>query len=251
MPPKVQQVKQIVDSEVDKDLLGTKASRWNDSVALPRSNRPEDMGGDFNKDLAISHRNFLIRHGFKDETITRSDPQTTYAGCDTRDVYYHGWDVSYETTPPRDKERQYQIERAFLLDKTARNAERIISNCEGVEKTVYGVQISQYTTPEEISNKINQKLRKEKDEEQELWEKLLAKAKHELPGASTNKLHARVYKQICDIKHGKKEEKDPEMTFKPNLTMSKLSKAPTPVKPKRGFRPVKTSTTQNNSGGKS
>jgi hypothetical protein len=46
-------------------------------------------------------------------------------------------------------------------------------------------------------------------------------------------LHARVYKQIQDIKHGKKEEKDPEMTFKPNLTMSKLSKAPTPQKPKR------------------
>ena len=97
----------------------------------------------------------MIRHGFKDATITRSDPQTTYAGCDTRDVYYHGWDVSHETTPPRDKERQYQIERAFLLDKTARNADRIINNCTGVEKTCYGVQINQYTKPEQISTKIN------------------------------------------------------------------------------------------------
>lgn len=40
-----------------------------------------------------------------DETYTRTDPQTTYAGVDTRDVYYHGWDVTVETTPPRDKER--------------------------------------------------------------------------------------------------------------------------------------------------
>lgn len=105
MGPNVQSVKRVVQDEIDKDLLGTKASKWNGSVLLPSSNRPEDMGGNFNKDLEIPHQNFLIRHGFKDETYTRSDPQTTYAGCDTRDVYYHGWDVSHETTPPRDKER--------------------------------------------------------------------------------------------------------------------------------------------------
>ena len=174
----------MVQDEIDRDLLGTKASKWNGSVSLPTSNRPEDMGGNFSKDLQHSHQNFLIRHGFKDATITRSDPQTTYAGCDTRDVYYHGWDVSYETTPPRDKERQYQIERAFLLDKTARNADRIINNCAGVEKTCYGVQINKYTKPELISKKINEKLRDEKDHEQELWVKLLAIAKHEDPGAS-------------------------------------------------------------------
>jgi hypothetical protein len=74
-----------------------------------------------------------------------------------------------------------------------------------------------------------------------MWAKLLAIAQFEDPGASQNKLHAKVYKQICDIKHGKKEEKDPEMTFKPNLTMSKLSKAPSPVKPvRRGFRGTST-----------
>lgn len=39
------------------------------------------------------------------------------------------------------------------------------------------------------------------------------------------------------MKHGKKEEHDPELTFKPNITMSQLSKEPAPVKPKkRGFR---------------
>jgi len=47
----------------------------------------------------------LISKGFADEKITRPDPQITYGGCDTREVYYHGWDVSIEKTPPRDKER--------------------------------------------------------------------------------------------------------------------------------------------------
>jgi hypothetical protein len=55
MPPKVQQVKHVVQDEIDKDLLGMKNSRWNGSVSLPTSNRPEDMGGSFNKDLMISH----------------------------------------------------------------------------------------------------------------------------------------------------------------------------------------------------
>jgi hypothetical protein len=73
----------------------------------------------------------MIKKGFADEKITRADPQTTYGGCDTRDVYYHGWDHSVETTPPRDKERQYQIERAFLLDKTSRAADDHIFRATG------------------------------------------------------------------------------------------------------------------------
>ena len=84
----------------------------------------------------------MIKKGFLDEKFTQSDPQTTYAGCDTRDVYYHGWDVSFETTPPRDKERQYQIERAYLMDKTSRAAERLIKKTEGVPKTTYSINTS-------------------------------------------------------------------------------------------------------------
>jgi hypothetical protein len=83
-----------------------------------------------------------------------------------------------------------------LLDKTARNAERLINNATGIEKTCYGVQINKYTRPEEISKKINAKIRTEKDQEQDLWVELLAVAKFDDPGASENKLHAKVYKQI-------------------------------------------------------
>ena len=41
-----------------------------------------------------------------------------------------------------------------------------------------------------------------------------------MPGASDERLRSIVYKQIEDIKHGKKEEPDPELTFKPDVTRS-------------------------------
>ena len=133
----------IVKDEIDKDRLGLKPARWNESVAIPDriGNSADGTIKTDIRDMDQSQKTFMIRQGFLDEKITRSDPQTTYAGCDTRDVYYHGWDVSHETTPPRDKERQYQIERAFLLDKTARMADRLIKtqNSTGKEKMSYGI----------------------------------------------------------------------------------------------------------------
>jgi hypothetical protein len=102
-------------NDIDQDILGTKPSRWNGSVSQPKN--LQDKTG-----VSDNHMKFLIRTGFMDEKITRSDPQTTYAGTDTRDVYYHGWDISNECTPPRDKERQYQMERTFLMNKTSRVA---------------------------------------------------------------------------------------------------------------------------------
>lgn len=162
----------------------------------------------------------MIKQGFADETYSKPKPQTTYGGCDTRDVYYHGWDVSYETTPPRDKERQYQIERAFLLDKTSRTAGNMLVNAEGKERTVYGIQTNSHIKPMEISMAINEKLRAEKDDEVALWKDLLEKARYTMPAASDQKLRALVYKQIQDIKHGKVEVISPEETFKPDCTKS-------------------------------
>ena len=123
------------------------------------------------------------------------------------------------------------------MDKTSRVAERMIKKAEGVDKTTYGIQTSQYIRPEKIAIEINQKLRKEKEEEVSLWKTLLEKARFDMPGASDARLSAIVYKQIEDIKHGKKEEPDPELTFKPDISISVQSKPPAPEKPKRrGFR---------------
>jgi len=125
----------------------------------------------------------LIRKGFQDETITRSDPQTTYAGIDTRDVYYHGWDVSIETTPPRDKERQYQMERTFLMNKTVRTAENMTKR-QSSQTVRYGVKCEKYRNPESISKGVMQMQREAKDQDQALWDELLVKARYEMPSAS-------------------------------------------------------------------
>ena len=54
-----------------------------------------------------------------------------------------------------------------------------------------------------------------------------------MPGASNERLNAIVHRKIQDIKHGKKEEPDPELTFAPNITASTFSKGPAPEKPKK------------------
>ena len=124
-----------------------------------------------------------------------------------------------------------------MLDKTARAADNIIHNYTGKEKTIYGIKTKKYIRPEEISTRINEKLRNVKDDEVKLWYTLLEKEKHAMPGASEEKLKASVYKKIQEIKHGKKEEHDPELTFKPDISNSVFSKPPAPVKPrKRGYK---------------
>ena len=148
-------------------------------------------------------------------------------------MYYHGWDVSYEKTPPRDKERQYQIERAFLLDKTSRAADNILAAADGKGRTVYGIKTNTHIKPMEISMAINEKLRNEKEDEQVLWKELLEKARYDMPAASEQKHRALVYKQIQNIKHGKVEAPDPELTFKPDCSRSHKSKAPAPAKPEK------------------
>jgi hypothetical protein len=105
MFPKAQKIRDIVIKEVDRDILGTNKIKWNDSSLLPQKVDLK-IGESFDK-LNEDRRKLLIKTGFCDEQITLTKPQTTYGGCDTRDIYYHGWDVSVEKTPPRDKERQY------------------------------------------------------------------------------------------------------------------------------------------------
>lgn len=227
--PKARVVREIVKDEIDRDFIGAKPAKWTGSVSLPSTYK---IGEDL-QNLQDKHKKFMIKQGFADETFTKPRPQVTYGGCDTRDVYYHGWDVSNETTPPRDKERQYQIERAFLLDKTSRVADNILTNIDGKERTVYGIRTDTHMRPMDITVCVNEKLRSEKDDEQVLWKELLEKARYDMPAASDQKLRALVYKQIQNIKHGKVEEVDPELTFKPNCTRSQKSKPPAPAKPEK------------------
>ena len=58
----------------------------------------------------------------------------------------------------------------------------------------------------------------------------MVKARYDMPSASEQKLTATVFRQIQEIKCGKREEVDAELTMKPDISKSKKSKAKSPVK---------------------
>ena len=60
----------------------------------------------------------------------------------------------------------------------------------------------------------------------------MLKAQHDFPGASEQRLHAIVYKQIEQLKR-RQDDHDPELTLKPDISESMASKPKQPKKPKR------------------
>jgi hypothetical protein len=68
-----------------------------------------------------------------------------------------------------------------------------------------------------------------------MCKELFAKARYEFPDASKNRLDAIVYRQIMEINHGKEEKDDPELTLKPDCTMSAYSKPAAVVKQKQKY----------------
>ena len=109
--------------------------------------------------------------------------------------------------------------------------DRVTENCGFSIK--HGIPSTCYINPQEISTRINAKLRKEKESETEKWKTLLTKASHDMPGASREKCQAHVFKKILQEKSGagKDEEESFRLncTFKPDMTNSMRT---CPKKPK-------------------
>ena len=118
------------------------------------------------------------------------------------------------------------------MNKTIQVADKIVKT-QDPNTTRYGIKCEKYMNPESISKNINNKLRDEKDKDMPLWDELLVKARYDMPSASEQKIAAVVFKQIQEIKNGKEETHDPELTLKPDITLSMSSKPPAPVKPKK------------------
>ena len=95
---KIKETRNIVKNEIDKDCLGTKKPAWNPTVGT--TGHPNDE--QHQKTL------FEVNKGLKDEKIQNFKEKKVYAGCDTRDAYHTGWNVSTETVHPRDCERFLQ-----------------------------------------------------------------------------------------------------------------------------------------------
>ena len=91
-------IARVVKTEIDKDVLGSKKAKWDTSVGVTGWHKEQD------------HRQnlFEVKVGLRDDTITEAKPQKVYAGCDTRNQHYTGWNVSSETVNPRDAERFLQ-----------------------------------------------------------------------------------------------------------------------------------------------
>ena len=89
---------QTVKKEIDRDFLGTKKPEWNTSVGTTGHVYQEPT----------SKQLFEIKKGLKDERIPKAKEPRVYAGTDTRDAYYTGWNVSTETVHPRDSQRFLQ-----------------------------------------------------------------------------------------------------------------------------------------------
>ena len=99
--PNHQKTKQIVSqvkNEIDRDFLGTKRPAWNSTVGTTGHPQVDPTG----KTL------FEIKKGLKDERIEKVKEPRVYAGCDTRDAHYTGWNGSTETVHPRDSQRFLQ-----------------------------------------------------------------------------------------------------------------------------------------------
>ena len=87
------------------------------------------------------------------------------------------------------------MERSYLMDKTQSVAFKLTKGMNK-EVTRHGITTDKYISPQEISTRLSEKYRGEKDAETLLWEDLLAKARYSMPAASEQKLQAIVFKQI-------------------------------------------------------
>lgn len=61
-----------------------------------------------------------------------------------------------------------------MLDKTSRAADRIVAGAQGKTKTFFGIDTVEHLGPEKITARLNQKIRNEKDQDQETMKELYA-----------------------------------------------------------------------------
>ena len=122
------------------------------------------------------------------------------------------------------------------MRKTSVLADKLTTNKSYNTYQKYGLHSSDYHTPQQISEHCSSKQRFDKSHEMGQWDELLKQATFNLPGASRERLHSHVFKQIQSMKTDKKEDMDPNFTGRPNIKMSQKrvpAKIPFPRKKAR------------------
>ena len=74
-----------------------------------------------------------------------------------------------------------------------------------------------YKPPQKLTNELNEKLRKEKQDLVQLHENFSQTVQYDMPRASKEKVEATVFRKMYEAQHVKQEPEDPELTLKPNM----------------------------------
>ncbi len=87
---------------IDPDILGKHKKPWNLTNAAHV------------KEESHEQNLFNVRFGLKDETAQKLHEPRVYEGCDSRNLYYHGWDVSNEVPIMREHAKKIQADTALM-----------------------------------------------------------------------------------------------------------------------------------------
>jgi hypothetical protein len=82
LPPKAVQAVGEMKQLTDPDILAMNKQPWVNSNKFEKGEEPHQTNL------------FAVRHGLKDETIMAPKDPIYYEGTDSRNLYYHGWNVS-------------------------------------------------------------------------------------------------------------------------------------------------------------
>lgn len=77
--------------------------------------------------------------------------------------------------------------------------------------------IQEYQPPQEKTKILNEQLRQEKLNNEELRMTFLKTVAYDMPKASKERVEATVYRKLYEIQHVTQEPEDPELTLKPRL----------------------------------
>jgi hypothetical protein len=202
--PQVTQAVKGMKDLTDRDLLGRKKPEWNQSVLVPGA---QTLTYSFEHPVKTERNQFLIRTGIKDETIVAPKEGKVYAGTDTRNVHYDGWNVSIQCPLPRHVHRYLQEETRYVQAKTKQLANDILA-AKG-----------DYRPPEQLTVALNAQRRQEKLHMESERVSLAKQVKYDLPRASKNRVDAIVFRELQERKHVEEiVPDDPELTLRPDTS---------------------------------
>lgn len=197
IPEKAQIAAKEMKDKVDRDLFKLKRPEWNASVS--KAGLPADDNDENNL--------FAIRKGLRDfHPLEPKDP-IYYPGTDTREKYTD-WNVSNQVPIPLHQQKRIAEETIMRMTKTKEMNEKILTN---------------YKNPYERAKDHSKMLETKREFEKDMKSTFKSQLDEQLKETTDSKKYAIVMKKVYEHQH-KKDDMDPEATFKPDLTKTLVSR---------------------------